>query len=176
MYILSIDPGSENSGVAYYNAEDHVVLWSDDKENRQLLSMIRVWADGNWRNFELVMAIEGLENQGHFVGRSTFDTAEWIGRFREAWEVAGRKSFRISRRDVKTVMCGGSTYRGPDTGAQKTVNDTVVSRAVRARFPATGGGQDAREGHEGPAWPLVRRQRLAPIFSNRYRPNLGGNT
>ncbi len=154
MHILSIDPGSENSGVAFYDSDEHKVIWTDDMGNYALLSMLRHWGDSAWVELSSIMAIEGLENQGHFVGKSTFNTAEWIGRFREAWEVAGRKSFKISRRDVKTVLCGGSTYRDPDTGASRTVNDTVVNRAVRGRFPATGGGKTPEKGTKASPGPL----------------------
>jgi len=141
MHILSIDPGPEHSGVALYNMGDHEVIWARDMDNPILGVLIRLWDEGEFANKESIMAIEGLENQGHFVGKSTFETAEWIGRFREAWESHGRKSYKIYRRDVKTAMCGGSTYRDQDTGALKTVKDAQVSQAVRSRFPATGGGK-----------------------------------
>ncbi|MEA3225054.1 MAG: hypothetical protein U9Q07_03825 [Planctomycetota bacterium] len=154
MYILSIDPGSEHSGIAVYDSDNHRVLRTDDVSNTSLLGTIRNWDSSQWSIPGAVMAIEGLENQGHFVGRSTFDTAEWIGRFREAWEVSGRKSYKISRRDVKTVMCGGSTYRDPDTGAQKTVKDAQVNQAVRSRFPATGGGKRPEVGTKAQKGPL----------------------
>lgn len=137
MFIFAIDPGSEHSGVVFYDSENHEVVTSGDEENGELLNTLRGWeADGN-----SVLVIEGLENQGHFVGNSTFETAEWIGRFREAWENGtGQPSFRVSRRDVKICLCGGSTYTDPDSGARRTVNDTAVANAVRGRFPETGGG------------------------------------
>ena len=154
MHILAIDPGSEHSGVAYYNADDHVVVWADDLPNNILSALICSWNDGLYADLSTVMAIEQLENQGQFVGRTTFDTGEWIGRFRQAWEMGGRESYRISRRDVKTVMCGGNTYTDPDSGAQKTVNDTIVSRAVRNRFSATGGGKRPEVGTKAAPGPL----------------------
>jgi len=154
MYVLAIDPGSEYSGVAYYNVTEHTVIWADDTRNGLLSAMICSWDDGLYSGHDSIMAIEQLENQGQFVGRTTFDTGEWIGRFRQAWEMGGRESYRISRRDVKTVMCGGNTFTDPNTGAQKTVNDTIVSRAVRNRFPATGGGKRPEVGTKAQPGPL----------------------
>ena len=155
MYILAIDPGSEHSGVAYYDAADHKVLWTDDMTNDTLLALVRLWEEGKFAENDSVMAIEKMENQGQYVGATTFDTCEWMGRFREAWEDTGMKSsYKISRRDVKTVMCGGSTFTNPDTGAQKTVQDTQVSQAVRSRFPATGGGKRPEVGTQKAKGPL----------------------
>lgn len=154
-HILAIDPGPQNSGVAYYDSSNHKMLWSDDMDNQKLLALIRHWHHGPNFEHDSIMVIEGMENQGHFVGKTTFETAEWIGRFREAWEFDTEKqSFRMSRRDVKTVMCGGSTYTDPDTGARRTVNDTVVSRAVRARFEGTGGGARPEVGTKKNKGPL----------------------
>ena len=154
MYILAIDPGSGHSGTALYDIKDHRVVWADDIDNNVLLQMIRQWDEGPHAQTNTVMAIEKMENQGQFVGATTFDTAEWMGMFREAWHRNNHQSFKISRRDVKTVMCGGNTYRDPNTGGRKTVNDTIVSRAVRNRFPATGGGKRPEVGTKSQPGPL----------------------
>lgn len=165
MFIFAIDPGSEHSGVVLYDSEEHKVLWSSDEENTELLKSVRepidtiLWHVGHPLGPEgidsSVLAIEGLENQGHFVGKSTFETAEWIGRFREAWESGtGQPSFRMSRRDVKICLCGGSTYTDPDSGARRTVNDTAVANAVRGRFPETGGGSRPVVGTKAKPGPL----------------------
>lgn len=155
MFILAIDPGSEHSGVVLYDSDEHKILWSADAKNEGLLENIREWRVWLGIVENHVLAIEGLENQGHFVGKSTFETAEWIGRFREAWENGtGQPSFRMSRRDVKICLCGGSTYTDPDSGARRTVNDTVVSRAVRARFEGTGGGSRPEVGTRKNKGPL----------------------
>lgn len=164
MNILSIDPGPGKCGTVVYDTENHRVLVAGDVPPHEVLSWIyrrEASNDSRGARFEFVCC-EDIVSMGMAVGQSVFDTCKWIGRFSEAFNSLASPSYDqfneiglISRRDVKTILAGGSTYPDPITGARKTVTDTVVKRIVKSRFPATGGGKDPAIGTKsarGPLW------------------------
>jgi len=145
--VLAIDPGTERSAVVMYRPAEQRFQWAEWMLNPDVLTMMRRYgreAGG------LHVAIEDIQSFGLEVGRSTFETCVWIGRFAEAFEGAapGRNqpATMVSRRDVKIVLCGRMTYKDPRTGNQKKVGDSEVRRAVLGRFPATGGGSTPQVG------------------------------
>jgi hypothetical protein len=148
--ILAIDPGTDKSGVVLYDSMEREVTWAREQENVALIEWLRHC--GNDRNVTLV--IEMVESFGLAVGKSTFETVRWIGRFQEAWENRGGRVEFVGRRDVKMCLCGRVTYPSPETGALKKVGDAEIRRAILDRFPATGGGKTPEIGPKRQPGPL----------------------
>lgn len=160
MRILAIDPGTDHSGVVLYDADAHEVLWRHDAyDNDELALWIRACRAG--RSTDSLqftfLAIEDIESYGMAVGKSTFITCKWIGRFIEAWSgepPLRRVAHLIPRRDVKLNLCGGATYRDPMAGTLRKVGDKEIKGALRDRFPATGGGKNPVVGIKSKPGPL----------------------
>lgn len=152
MRFLAIDPGDRISGVVWYDAANHVVeQFENEMDNSSLLLKLR----NEPEPCQAQLVIEDIQAMGMAVGKTVFETKEWIGRFREAWESrTGNTAQKIKRTDVKIAICGKSVYTNPKTGAQKGVTDGVVRRAVLELFPATGGGVTPEIGTKKKPGPL----------------------
>jgi hypothetical protein len=161
MISVGIDPGTEHSGMVVFDDIYKKVLLSVDVENNKLLDFLHgdstCLADGTFFNVLSIddFFIETIEAMGLMVGKSTFETCIWIGRYIEAYEhITGKKSVRVSRGDEKTVICGASTFKNPETGKRKSVGDTQIRAALIERFPATGGGACPQVGTKASPGPL----------------------
>lgn len=157
MIILAIDPGTEHSGVVRYEPGMQKVLAAADLPNEEILLGLRTGdlLTGKIGDpAEEVLVIEDIEPMGFAVGASTLTTKEWIGRFREACERRFGRVAKLGRGDVKVFLCGGSTYKDPETGKRKTVSDAQVRRALLDRFPQTGGGKEPAIGVKKQPGPL----------------------
>ena len=167
--ILAVDPGPESSGVVLYGGESHQLFYSGDMENRQLLLNMRqggaIAVDCGDGTHTFVtphfFAIEDIVSMGMAVGKTTFGTCKWIGRFIEAYENStgtnsdlDKIAHLVSRRDVKVVLAGGNTYEDPVTGARRTVNDSFIKQLIRDRFEPTGGGKNPTVGTKKEPGPL----------------------
>jgi hypothetical protein len=99
--ILAIDPGPEQSAyVQYANGP----VESGILPNEELLESIRLV-------FEIShLAIEGIACYGMPVGKETFDTCIWIGRFIEA---NGGVHNLVYRSDVKMHLCRSMRAKDP---------------------------------------------------------------
>ena len=154
--ILAIDPGPESSGVVVYDSDEHTVDLAAEMNNRALLGKLELLNIDAER-----LVIEDIVSYGMAVGESTFETVKWMGRFDHAWEhahdgagCAPNRADYLNRRDIKTVICGGSTFRDPNTGAQVGVKDKHIRAALLERFPSTGGGKTPAIGTKGEPGPL----------------------
>lgn len=72
--ILAIDPGNEISG--WVIVEDGKITESDNTPNAGVLNIIK------YTQFN-VLAIEWISSYGMPVGKTTFETCLWVGRFSE---------------------------------------------------------------------------------------------
>lgn len=164
MNLLAIDPGPGVCGVVVYCTKFKRVLFAGDVVPGQVLSWVyerMVTAGGNTFVVDSVCC-ENIVAMGIAVGETVFQTCKVIGRLMEAYNPRNSIFYLedgdmplVSRRDVKTILAGGSTYPDPKTGARKTVHDGVVKRIVKSRFPETGGGKDRVIGVKsdpGPLW------------------------
>jgi len=157
MRILAIDPGPESSGVVIYDSDEHAVELACEMDNGELIGELETAGPGPYTADHLV--IEDIVSYGMAVGKSTFETVKWMGRFDYAWAHSGGEHYErpfsyLNRRDIKTVICGGSTYRDPRTGAQVGVKDKHIRAALLERFPATGGGKTPEIGVKANPGPL----------------------
>ena len=132
--VICIDPGSDKSGVVVFDGKNILESYSDFN-NDELIDWLQTDQDVE------EMAIEGVASYGMPVGVTTFDTVEWIGRFREAFGFD--RTTKIYRRDIKLFLCG--TSRAKDTNVRQRILDI---------FPATGGGKTPQVGVKGNPGPL----------------------
>jgi hypothetical protein len=94
--LYAIDPGTERSAVVALYAEG--LISGQLLTNDGLILKLRGHAvRGD------VLVIEQIESMGMAVGKETFETVFWSGRFAQAWD--GEWS-RVTRRAVKLHLCG----------------------------------------------------------------------
>ena len=126
--VICIDPGTTHSGVVVFNGRDVLETWNKF-ENTELLE----WLKSDSYGKDVNMAIEGIASYGMAVGATTFDTVEWIGRFREAFGF--EKTTKIFRKQVCLFLCGSA--RAKDANIRQRILDI---------FPADGGGKTPQIG------------------------------
>ena len=166
MIILSIDPGPESSGSCLYDTEIKKVLWSSsDINNYELLTYVydNIYydPDESVKNPTLncifdAVAIETIEPMGLGVGKSTLNTAIWVGRYFEAAStLPSSPDVRlISRGDEKIILCGCKTFLDPITGKRKGVTNSQIRQSVIDKFEPLGGGKTPQIGTKKAPGPL----------------------
>ncbi|MBN93401.1 MAG: hypothetical protein CL928_04915 [Deltaproteobacteria bacterium] len=107
--VLAIDPGTTQSAWAVVRGGGTVTTFGKEP-NETLLEAIRDKGRG-WHTVDCLI-VEGMTSYGKPVGTEVFETLVWTGRFLEAWEPG--ESDRISRRDVKKIVCGTTHSRDSD--------------------------------------------------------------
>lgn len=130
--IFAIDPGPDVSGWVILDNDKLVECGvSSNGLIRDLLST----------SFYRSVAIEMIASYGMAVGKETFETCVWIGRFIEC---ARRNTLLIYRKDVKIHVCNNAHAK-----------DANVRQALIDMFPATGDGaikQIGTKKHPGPLY------------------------
>jgi len=104
MTLLAIDPGTEVSGWAEL-MNDRTIHASGVSDNHDVLMMIQGWYDE--------LAIEMFAAQGMPVGRESFRTVRWIGRFQQAYYKPENVHF-VERREVQLHLCGTTQAKDPN--------------------------------------------------------------
>jgi len=100
MRVFAIDPGPTKSGWCLLESEMLTFTptdWGWD-DNDVLITELEI---GNYADSTLV--IEDIGNYGMAVGRDTFDTCKWMGRFDQAHTT---DAIFIPRPTIKTHLCG----------------------------------------------------------------------
>lgn len=138
MNLLCIDPGTEESGVVLLDTETMAVVAKNCEVNNNLLV--------DWISTGLIksdhIAIEMIESHGMPVGRETFETCLWIGRFIQAYR-HGRHHTLIYRGEVKDILCNS-----------RKAKDANIRQALLDRYPKTGGGKCQQVGTKKQPGPL----------------------
>ena len=124
--IICIDPGTNKSGVIIFDGKNVIAKWSGF-DNTELVEWLRL------EQAIVVMAIEGIASYGMAVGETTFETVEWMGRFREAFGFD--KTTKIFRKDIKLFLCGNLQAK-----------DANIRQRILDIFPANGGGKTPQIG------------------------------
>ncbi|KAF5038449.1 hypothetical protein DSECCO2_554190 [anaerobic digester metagenome] len=125
MRILGIDPGTTESGWVIYDTENHSIIDKGiDKNEAVLMTVINKESD--------VVAIEMVASYGMPVGKETFETVYWIGRFAEMAISLNKEVYRYYKKtDINPSICFNSK-----------ANDATIRRALLDMFPKTGGGSE----------------------------------
>lgn len=117
MIVLGLDPGTEQSALVTFNGEsveDHRIL-----SNRELLAFLHEFRSSLHHDVTHVLVIEQIESFGMAVGRETFETVFWTGRFAEAW--CPKRFDRLPRRIIKTHLCHSA--RATDANIRQALID-----------------------------------------------------
>ncbi len=120
--ILSIDPGTTESGWVLFG--DGNVLDSGVSDNHDVLRWVQAGQGAD------VLAIEMIANMGMAVGKSTFDTVRWIGRFQQAWREPDEVRF-VFRHQVKQHLCG--SQRAKDPNIRQALLDMLGPQGTKAK-------------------------------------------
>lgn len=142
MKILAIDPGPEDSAYVLYNTTERALVEFGKIPNSEMLNKIWLKSAAGFDEMPDVCVIERIACYGMAVGREVFMTAEWTGRFDEAyWCMSeGMLPARIIRRDVKMHLCGNNTAK-----------DANIRQALIDKF---GPGKDKAIGKKAAPGPL----------------------
>lgn len=97
MTVLAIDPGYVESGFVLYDGK---VVEAGIEKNEDLLAHCYISSASH-------ICIEQIESQGMAVGKETFETVFWSGRFFEAFGLIDGRH-RLTRRAIKLHLCGSS--------------------------------------------------------------------
>jgi hypothetical protein len=137
MVLLGIDPGTVESGYVVFNSENMEVVESGVIGNEELLHL------SAWGNAEIV-CIEMVASYGQAVGKTTFETVLWIGRFVQT-AVDKDKEYKLlyKKKDINPTLCYSSN-----------VKDTHIRQAILDMFPPTGGGNVPQKGTKVQPGPL----------------------
>jgi len=133
MRLLCIDPGPVTSGVVEMN-NMRVISAHAEMKNQDVL--VKVAAGGFGQ-----LLVEMIACYGKPVGRETFETCVWIGRFAQESGVAYPQY--IYRRDVTLHLCNSVKAK-----------DANIRQAILDRYAATGGGKTPQVGTKKDPGPL----------------------
>lgn len=123
--VLSIDPGTTQSAWSVLLGGGEVSMFGKEP-NESLLQALRAKGRG-WHTVDFLV-VEGMTSYGKPVGTEVFETLVWTGKFLEAWEPG--ETDRISRRDVKKVVCG--TTHSRDSDVRRCVIERYSEEALDA--------------------------------------------
>lgn len=130
MKILSIDPGTDESG--WVILDGHKILASGVSPNETMLHQVKM---ENYGEID-ALAIEMIASYGMAVGREVFETCVWIGRFKQAWRSPDDVKL-IYRRDVKLHLCG--TTKAKDANVRQALIDLLGPQGTKKSQGATYG-------------------------------------
>lgn len=120
MIILAIDPGTTESGMVYWDTDDGSISAAQIRDNDHILKCIYASRVG-------VVAIEWIQSYGMAVGKTTFETCLWAGRFVEAAKGLGFPVRMIPRGPIKLHHCQSSRAK-----------DSNISQALRDKYGEKG--------------------------------------
>lgn len=133
--ILAIDPGPQKSAFVVFNCVDLKLVTADHVENARVLEIIAkapMLLDG--------VVCETISGFGKSVGEDVFSTCEAVGEFRLQTRLAGHPFHRITRKQIKSVLCDSQSAKDKD---------------VRAALIARWGGKEAAIGTKKAPGPLL---------------------
>jgi len=134
--VIAIDPGTEQSALVALNGmgNDHPqVMCHMTLPNLE----VRQWMLEH-HDWPAVVAVEMIASYGMAVGKETFQTCLWVGRFVEVW--TPKRSELVYRRDVKLNLCHSAR-----------ATDSNIREAILDRF---GPGKDKAVGVKAKQGPL----------------------
>lgn len=122
MTTLAIDPGTTESG--WVLLDGTVVVDSGVSDNHDVLRWVQAGQGAD------TLAVEMIANMGMAVGKSTFDTVRWIGRFQQAWREPEAVQF-VFRHQVKQHLCG--SQRAKDPNIRQALLDVLGPQGTKAK-------------------------------------------
>lgn len=131
-FIVGVDPG--NVQTAYCLIDDEMLrpIEFGKADNAKVKDRFKLYGD------ECVFAIERVASYGMAVGKSVFETCEWIGRFTEA--IGEERVWYVYRIEEKQHICHDSRAK-----------DSNIRRALIDRF-ATHDFKNGKGTKSNPDW------------------------
>ena len=119
-YIFAIDPGNEESAYALLNPDLKPI--SIGKKRNEEVQKVLLDVMNEYSLLELDIAIEMIASYGMAVGKTTFETCVWIGRFAEMIvEQTGTEPTYVYRKDEKMTLC--HSMRAKDSNIRQALID-----------------------------------------------------
>ena len=135
MIVIGCDPGYEQSALVTWDSTGQQIVGHVQIGNEQILDEFRArnLIDGS------ILVIEQIESMGMPVGKTTFETVYWSGRFAEAfWP---NRVERLPRRAIKLNLCG-----------QSRATDSTIKQAIVDRFGPSTAQAIGRKATPGPLY------------------------
>lgn len=107
--LFAVDPGTEHSAYIIWS---EVILAHGDVPNDELRRIIKSTPTPD------LAAIEMVASYGMPVGKETFETVRWIGRFEECFQCPVRL---VYRQDIKLNLC--KSPRAKDSNVMQALKD-----------------------------------------------------
>lgn len=124
MIVFGIDPGTSESAFVIWNGEEITSHGLVPNETLLNAFVCGEWADPN----SGVMVLEKVESFGMPVGKETFRTVFWSGRFAQGW--TPKRFEEVTRREVKLHICGH--VRATDANIRQALIDRFGPPGVKA--------------------------------------------
>ena len=126
-YTLGIDPGPEKSAYILLSITDNKLVDIVDKNHVDNKDMKRTILSKHILYPKLEIAIETIVSYGMCLGKTTINTAIWVGRYYQLVEDLGRTPTLIERPEVKLNLCHS-----------KRAKDKNLTQALKDRFGSLG--------------------------------------
>lgn len=122
MNVLALDPGTEQSALVHWDGRN--ILLAIIEPNDAILKRLEEFPTDQ----PVKLVIEEIQSYGMAVGKETFETVFWSGRFAQMFGFEDVE--RMGRRTVKTHICGSA--RATDANIRAALIDRFggTERAV----------------------------------------------
>lgn len=132
-YTAGIDPGTRESGLAVIDTESLTPLIAVKIDNEKVTATLeKTMTEHGITPDEIEIAMEAVTSYGRPVGRETFDTCTWMGRFDEQLKkLTGRYPERVYRIEERKVLCG--TGRAKDADIRRALIDRIGEPGTKKR-------------------------------------------
>ena len=121
MVLLSIDPGTEYTGVAFLSSGRVTALKVRNEVVLEYVKKLACTCD--------TVVIEEFAGFGMNVGQSTFTACRWAGRFEQAAIEAGAEVVLVKRKAIVRHFTG--TNRGGDTQVRRALTERYGNRGTQ---------------------------------------------
>lgn len=125
MIVLGLDPGPEETGVAFYDSDADHPFQFDVCDNQTVLDRYLY----SYEFYADCMAFEGFRDYGTAVGETTWFACLAMGGFLEAWKKEKKRpAFVVYNQEVRAHF----------TGRVRGIKDADLKRAIRGRWGEPG--------------------------------------
>lgn len=132
-YTAGIDPGTRESGLAVIDTESLTPLIAVKIDNMEITATLaKTMTEHGITPDEIEIAMEAVTSYGRPVGRETFDTCTWMGRFDEQLKkLTGRYPERVYRIEERKVLCGSG--KATDKDIRRALIDRIGEPGTKKR-------------------------------------------
>lgn len=122
--IFGVDPGPAETGWVLWNPAKKCVVGCGIDPNAKFLETLRGYCESSE---PIRLYVEMIACYGMAVGKETFETVLWIGRFIEVWSIIDWPWQLCYRIQIKTHHCHSAKAK-----------DSNVSQAIRDKYGGVG--------------------------------------